>query len=417
MADAPYTQLRHAQWRGPSTSDDYNARIEENYKDLVILYNRIRMINVELAEFYRRVIKDQYGITRLLNELEARVETLEAASTQMTFRTIDQVDTDRFNPTPYAISPVNQLTFDTRYGIVVLPRVDTSSLSKLYFTNSLGEEMLPPTLETRVVPLQTTADSSSATIDSSDPMLAVVRKPGRVWERNVITNTANPNGAVLTFYLKVPTDLYTTDKSNVVVLQPFPAFSTDILEVSYTSNVDLVMQDTDGYTPLNDQGLHAGDAGAVGWLPPGGFPNDSIINAGPREYYFDPRVVTGLRIRLQTTHYAMEASQYVYSYGLTQLDLRYDKFMSTGKAMLKFTPATGTTISSVDDVVPDIWNVPNYAMDDVFSWRAIWETSPGSGTYSTTPVPNSPQVWIEVTLNQTENSGTPAMSGLTVSYS
>lgn len=414
--DAPYTKLRHAQWRGPSTSDDYNARVEENYKDLVILYNRIRLVNVELAEFYRRIIKDQYGITRLLGELEARVGTLEAASSQMTFRTIEQVDTARFAATPYAIPAVNQLTFDTRYGIVVLPRVDTSSLSKLYFTNSLGEEMLPPTLETRVVPLQTTADSGTATIDSSDPMLAVVRKPGRIWERNVVTNTANPNGAVLTFYLKVPTDLYTTDKSNVVVLQPFPAFSTDVLEVSYTSNANPVMQDSDGYIPLNDQGLHAGDAGAIGWAPPGGFANDTLINAGPREYYFDPRVVTGLRLRLSTNHYAMEASQYVYTYGLSQLDLRYDKFMTTGKAMLKFTPPTGNTVSTVTDVVPDIWNVANAAMDEVFSWRAIWETAPGSGTYSTTPVPNSPQVWIEVTLNQTSSSGTPALSGLVVSH-
>jgi hypothetical protein len=414
--EVPYTKLRNPQFRGPSTSDDYNARMEENYKDLVVLYNKIRLLDEDLAEFYRRLVKDQVGLARALSDLEARVTTLEDDATKLTFRSDSQVDTNRFNATIYNVAGANRLTLDSNFGVITLPRVDVSSLSKLFFTNSEGVDILPPTLEVRVVPDPTSADSSGATIDTSDPTLAVIKKPGRIWERNVIVNSSDPDGAIITYYLKVPTDLFTTDKSNIVVLQPYPAFSTDIMEVMYTSVAEPVMTDNDGYTALNDIGLWSGTADAVGWAPPGGWVGDPILDAGAKGFYFDPKVITGLRIKLRTRHYNVEATKYVYSYGMTVLDLRYDKFMSTGKIMLKFDAPSGNTISQITNVEPQIWNVAGAEYPNIFSYRVIWETAPNSGSYTLTPVSNSQKVWLEITLNETVGKGSPALSGVTVSY-
>ena len=40
MADILNTKKRDYQYNGPVESSDYNERVEENYKDLVYLYNK-----------------------------------------------------------------------------------------------------------------------------------------------------------------------------------------------------------------------------------------------------------------------------------------------------------------------------------------------------------------------------------------
>lgn len=417
MADAQYTKQRQAQFRGPSTSDDTNSRIEENYKDLVVLYNQLRLLSTEMSEQYRHVVRDLLAMTRVAGDLETRVTTLERSENRIVFYSSSKIDTDRFNATVYNIASTSRLTLDLQHGLLTLPKVDAASLSKLSFTDNLGNEVVPPTLETRVAPDLTSADSATATIDSSQPELAVIRRAGRIWERNVVASSTNINGAIMTFYLKAPTDLFTTDKSNAIVLHAYPAFSTDILEVAYTTSVDNVMQDSDGYTVLNNTAMHSGNTQALTWVPPGGFSGDSYLDSGPRTYYFDPRPITGLRIKLKTRRYTPEGGAYVYSYGLSRLDMRYDRFITTGKTILKFDAPIGHTISQVTDVQPQIWNATGAEWPAIFTWRPIWETSFNSGTYTLTPVSSSQRVWIEVTMNQTLGGGTPALSGVLVSYS
>jgi hypothetical protein len=418
MAEStPYTKLRQSQYRGPSTSEDYNARIAENYRDLVILYNQVRLLDADVDEFYRTAASDQLGLARLLTDLESRVTTLEGASKRLTFGSDAQLDNARFASSPFAVGPAERCFLDTGHGVLLLPRVDSSSLSKLFFTNNDGVDVLSPTLETRVLADVTTADGPSAFIDSSAPELAVLRRPGRIWERNVVVDTTNPNGAALTFYVKTPTDLFTTDKSNVIVLHPYPAFSTDLIEVAYTTMVDPLMQDGDGYTVLNSNGWHNGTPAAIGWLPPGGFPGDTILNSGPKAFFFDPLAVTGLRIKLKSRNPHPDSGKQVYSYGLSSLDLRFDKFLTSGRAMLRFDAPSAQTISSVTSIQPQIWNVAPAAWPNVFSTRVIWETALNSGVYTLTPVPLSKKVWIEVTLNMTDGKGSPALSGLTLTYS
>src|SRR5688500_10216536 len=95
--DSPYTKYRPAQYRGPSTSDGYNERIEENYKDLVLLVNRARLSEVEKDELFRRIAKELIDITRVTLDLEERVTALEYAETMFSFYSESQIDTNRFN--------------------------------------------------------------------------------------------------------------------------------------------------------------------------------------------------------------------------------------------------------------------------------------------------------------------------------
>ena len=122
-------------------------------------------------------------------------------------------------------------------------------------------------------------------------------------------------------------------------------------------------------------------------------------------------------LTLHQDNYFFDADKTVYRYGLSKLDIRYDKFLESGKIMLRYDAPVGETISSVTDVVPQIWNISAAQLDDVFSYRVIWETSWDSGIYTLSPVPLSKKIWLEVSLNKSLLKGTPALSGLTITYS
>lgn len=417
--DAPFTQKRYAQFRGPSTSDDYNRRVEEYYQDLVYLVNRARLSEVELNELYRRVAREQASYELMIQFLEERVSALEAVGNQLGFFSRQQIDTDRFNDKPlFNISAVDRLSYDTQYGLLTLPKVDTSSLSKLLFVNTEGESIVPPSLEMRVVGTPGTADTPAAIIDQSQPELAVYRRPGSIWERNVIVDLPTLNGAEMTAYIKVPTDLFTTDRSNTIVIHPYPAFNTTIREISYTLAPSPILENTDGYTPINNSGSYAGEEAAIGWVAPGGWTaayagKDAAVAAGPKIYHFPALPITALKIRLHQQEKVREDAKFIYSYGLSHLDLRYDKFLGQGKTIIRFDAPKNSVINNVLDVVPEIWNVPRAMMGDIFSFRTIWETAYNSGEYTLEPVANSLRVWIEVTLKGEEGQY-PALSGLTV---
>lgn len=412
MAEAPYTKARHHQFRGPTDSGDYNERIEENYKDLTYLYNGLRIVGDEQDEGFGRAIREMQSLSRMVQELSERLDAVEEDSGAISFYGAASIDNDRFVGTPYELIDTVQLSQDTRYGILTLPEVVGSSLSKLVFVDGDNSVFVPSTLEMRVTGEPGTADSAGATIDSNEPEIAVSRIVGRVWERNVVVNSPNGAGAEVTVYLKAPTDLFTTDKSNSIVLHPYPTMGCDILEVSYTTNPDVLMDDQDGYLPVNEDAIHSGDQSAVGWLPPGGWSGDEAENSGPHVYHFEPLKITGLRIKMRQRSYHKEGGVYVYTYGLSNLDLRYNKYLDEGKALIRIDAPSGETISTVANVLPEMWNVPEAVQPQVFSYRTIWETSFDSGIYTTTPVALSDRVWLEITLSKTPGGGTPALSGL-----
>lgn len=419
MTEPLNTRPRPLQYRGPSSSDDYNARVEENYRDLTTLKNDIGVLGETVTEGYANMAKNQLNISQLLEYLEARIEALESKSNVLSFYGPQQVDNDRFNNTSFSISDDLQCHLDDRHGILLLPKVVTSSISKLTSVNSENRVVLPSSLEMRIAPVATTVDDGVNPVDTSPPEYAFLNTPSRIWDRNVIASAPSVESAALDLYVKLPTDLMTTADTNAVIINPFPLFSVDILSIEYTTQVDVLMESSDGYNPLNTDAAYEGNSQAVGWVAPGAWSNneDAVLDSGMRAFYFDPKPITGLRIRMRQRHYFNEVDKYIYSYGLHALDVRYDKFLPTGKTMIRFDAPAGKTISEVSSVLPRIYNVAEALIPQVFSYRIIWETSYNSGVYTTTPVSNSARVWVEVTLNQTPGKGTPALSGLTLSYS
>jgi hypothetical protein len=420
MVDSPYTKQRSFQFRGPQSSSDYNERLEENFKDLIYLYNQQANQGSDLDNGFIAFVKDLIGVNQFLDDFESRLAALEAANNSIAFTTETQIDVDRFNSIPaYAVNSSDRCTYQSNYNFLTLPHVQSSSMSKIKFTNTDGTYTIPSSLETLVSPISTTADNSSAVVDTSQPVNAILAKAGKVWERNIITSSLNSaDGAQCYLYIKIPNDLSAVAETNAISFTPFPLKMVDILEIAYSTDVNIALGSVGSqWKVLNDTSIYFNAAGAAGNIAPGAWTGDEIISSGPKNFYFDPKPVTAFRIKLRQKNAFNESAKFVYSYGLSKLDIRYDKFLDSGKTIIRFDAPSGDTISTVKSLTPQMWNIPEYLVSSCFSYRVIWETSYNSNTYTLSPVPFSKRVWIEVTLNKTPNSGTPSLSGLIMKYS
>lgn len=418
MTYTPNTQKRNYQWRGPSSSEDYNLRVEENYKDLAVLYNQLNELEATHEESSSYLFKEVTSITEFMIEILTRIQNLEdVGSGVMTFNDSDQIDTIDFAATIFSVDADEQCTFHAKYNLITPRHITDQSVSKIKFktddvvTTSANLEML-------VTPISPSDDSTSAIVETSQPVYAVVNEVGRIWQRNVIVPSTTANGAQMYLYIRIPTDLTVTPWTNAIYFDVFPIFGVDITDVSYSTDPKVNLNSVATWTPLNN-GIHYFDIDeAIGYLPPGAWIDDTITKAGPAAFIFPNKAITAVRIGLKRTEVYDESSNKIYSYGMSFLDIRHDKFADESSVILRFDAPDGETISSVDSVNPQIWNVPEYLIDDVFSYQVIWETAFESGSYTTTPVPLSQRVWIKVTLNSgPDGDQAPALSNLIVNYS
>lgn len=417
MTNTPYTQKQFFQFRGPQNSDEYNKNQEDNFKDLSYLYNKLAQLDSDQDKGNAAFIKELLSISKFITSFDTRLSALEYSANNIAFTQETQVDTDRFNSTAFNINSVDRCTYNAGYSMLTLPKVDASSLSKIRFINDDGTYNIPASLQTYVSPIITTADNTSAVIETSQPYNAIIAEPGKVWERNVIAPSTNVNGAQMYFYVTIPNELSAAAETNCIQINPYPLNNVDILEIAYSTDVNLDLATGTNWTTFNAAQTYYQNTQAVGDIMPGGWTGDEIINSGPKTFYFTPMPITGLRFKLRQRSYYTETAKYVYSYGISKLDVRYDKFLDIGKAIIKFDAPTGRTISNITSVIPQIWNIPEYQVSDVFSYRVLWETSFNSGTYTLTPVPSSQRIWMEVTLKKNNLGATPALSGLILKYS
>lgn len=416
MTDSLKSNRESAQFYGPTTSDHYNERVDNVYLDLVYLYNKIGLADEESQRKFRRLIKDHFALAKTVEELEARLNALTNAVTTLDFYSRKFDDTARFDSTNFEVMPVSRCSYDLQHGLLTLPNVESASTSKVGFYDSLNNFIVPPSFEEIVIGSAGSADSTGAIIDTSDVYNSVLVDPGSIWERNVIVGSTHINGAILYLYVKLPTDTSTNINTNGLIIHPYPITGCDILSVAATRSTNVNLNDSDVYTPLNAYAYHENNTDAIGWIAPGGWSGDEMLDAGAKAFYFDPEPITALRIKLRQRNYFVEGGKYIYSYGLSKLDVRANKYTDTGKIILRFDAPNNGAISSIDNVIPHIWNVPEFATADVFDYRVIWETSYNSGNYTLEPMPMSKRVWIEVSLFKTLGGGTPALSGLKVEY-
>lgn len=416
--DNIYSRKRSAQYRGPTTSDDYNARIEENYKDLLHLANRVGVTQEDIVKSNRYILKNLHSMSMAMSSIETLFDYLfdDVGSRYIQVSTAIE-ENWRFEDTSFAIAEVDQCTLSTKYRQLTLPQVLDTSASKLKFEDDAGNTFLPSTFEAFATGVNGTIDDASAFINTSDVADAIVGGFGSTWERNIVVNSVDEVGAThaeVDVYIKIPEDVSAVAESNCIIIDPYPILGTTIKSIKATTAQNPLLRDSDGYVSLNPNELYEGDLMANGKVPPGAYDGDAYQNAPPSRYYFDPTKITAVKVTLSQKNFVEERleNRFIFTYGMNEFDVRYDKFLDTGKVIYRIDAPDSETFSTAPDVTPLIYNVSLADIPYVFDYRVIWETAYNSEVYTTNPVPLSTRVWVEVTLNKTTTGITPVLSAL-----
>lgn len=414
MSEFIYTQKKPIQYHGPISSTDFNERIEQNYADLVYLYNKYGVLDKKIGEIIERIVKENMFLTSALMDLRDRIRNIESANTnQLSIHKKTQIDLSPFVSTSYAVSAANALEFNDYYNHITLPPVTGSSHSKVKFVNSVKGQIIPDFLKTKIDGNLAGGDGNSALIDTTPVQYAFLNQPDKVWRRNVILNEAHPLGVSMYLYVQVPAGSIGSSLTNCVSLSPYPASGVDVVKIEYTTAPSPSMTDKDGYFPFNNA-LYDGEYDAIGKVPPGGWStvgSDTIVNSGPLKFYCAEKSITAVRILLRQRNYIKENNAYVYTYGLSDIDIRYDKFISSGKTFIRFDAPTGKTINEVLNVSPKIYNVSQSLLSDTFSHRVFY---PSGGTYTLTNPGASNHIFVEASLNMLDDNNPPVLSDLIV---
>lgn len=412
MSEFIYTQKKPLQYHGPISSTDFNERIEQNYADLVYLYNKYGVLDKKISETIERVIKENMFLTSALLDLKDRIRNLESVNTnQLSLHSKNQVDISPFVFTSYAISAANALEFNEYYNSLTLPVAAGSSHSKIKFVNAVKGQIIPDFLETRVDSSLPGGDGNGAVIDTTPVMYAFLNQPDKVWRRNVILSEPNPLGVSMYLYIKIPTGSIGNSLTNMINIMPYPANGVDVVKVEYTTSANPTMTDKDGYYSCNP-GLYDGEYDALGKVAPGGWStagSDTITNAGPLSFHFADKSITAVRILLRQRNYIKENNAFIYTYGLSDIDIRYAKYIPTGRTFIRFNAPAGKTINEVFNVSPKIYNVSPSLLSSVFSYRVFY---PSGGTYTLTNPGTSDHVYVEVTLSMLDDMVPPVLSDL-----
>jgi hypothetical protein len=419
MSEFLNTENKTAQYNGPVNSSDYNLKIEQNYQDLVHLYNRSGILDQKLHQAFERVLKDQLFLGHAVKDLEDRLKAIENTSGSnkvVSFYSYSQFDNASFIATDYAVPASEALSFDYIHNVVTLPKVDGASSSKLKFFNAFTGQVVPDFFEAKIENNFTSVDSPGAVIDTSPIYHAVLDSSDKFWKRNVIADSASAAPAQAYVYFKIPTSYSGSDKSNYMCLTPYPMFGVDIMSIEYTTLANPSMSESDGWTPLNFNKLYDGEAEAVGKVPPGGWTvsgQDVILNSGPVAFYFPPVTITAVRVNIRQRNYIEENGKCIYTYGLSDIDIRSNKFMPTGKSIVRFDAPSDTVIFDVIKVTPKIYNVPEQLIPSVFDYRIIYKDS---GVYTLENPGSSSSIWVEVSLTQLGDGTNPVLSDLVIEY-
>ncbi len=415
MADRPfYTKKRNAQWRGPTTSEDYNARIEENYNDLTIQTNQIEVLKDNLDFVRRTLIKASInGVDRISAKLE-ELNTMGALN-DCFFQGINLFeDNDRFDSTEFAIDPNNRLRYDPSYRVFTLPRIDSGSFSKLKFVSRDGQEIISPNFKVYIEPIGDVEAREENFIDANDFYNCIISDfTRRGWEVNSVVDSSYSGVSAFRVYVSIPDDMSLVRESNTMLFNPLFSGSCDLSDVQYTTQRNVTFSPSDNWQDFNVPKFPLSIDNR--WVLPDD--GEDINECLGTLFSFPPLPVTAVAFTLSTSSKLVDDNNVnVYSNGLHKFDIRYEKYLGEGQAMLRI-ESDGDAISSVDSVTPILANCSSSEAPSSFSFEPVWETSEDSGIYTLDPVPGSSKVWLRVTLRKTINGGAPTMPFLIVEKS
>jgi hypothetical protein len=331
----PISVKREAQFRGPSSSEDFNLSVDENYFDLVQLYNIAAEYGVAIPENMQMLVLENIMLQKRINELQDTLENIQA-TTPMDKKLLHSFSSDG---NLGVAEDYLQLEHDADYGILKIPHVQ--EVSKLYLVSLDNENFVPEALKYKIY-------ESTASIDISVPTILLsyledtkMKKmldgnKNTFWLRKLV-QSPSVDETYFCLELELPVNIINHTRANIITIDPTPLSSLTLLDIRYKTISE--WQRLPSY-PMEEVG---------GQMVP-----TSIDELGRIKFCFPTRDVTGIRIYCKQKNWFLENGSRSFYYGFRNIDVNYMSFKTEeARIRVRFDiPDPTKQFVSIDSVSP-----------------------------------------------------------------
>lgn len=404
MSIFPTFQPRPARFRGPSSSGDQNAMMNEALFDLVNLFNHLNEQERKLENLQNLLLVENKHRAIRIAELESKLAQAYALLKQL------EEGEGKYSVRAHVydmwvdetVAEQERASIDKVHGLVTLPSTGKTQ-SKLYLEDELtGELVLPPTLSIEADP-----EANGGSVVDNDLRYAVNGDNDDVWVRKMVFSLDdNVDTVTTTLTLTLPDTIISNRDINLFVLHPFPLFTVDIERVEYR---------LDG-----------------GWTLLPGWPKDAqgnplpIQNAGNLKFYFPSVSMAQVRIVLRQRNALEENHKKVFYLGAQHIGLYHTQFQSSvGRFLIPLKLKGRKETKLVTAIRPILANSEvlsdrSEEKHSVFTYQLYMVDANGNWTYTRDSLPimvKGEDVMLRVNLFADPQNGiTPALQGVEVEY-
>lgn len=299
----PVSRKIEARFRGPTSSEDFNQWIEDNYFDLVQLFNASRKNKSSIEENLSFLLKENLFMQGKIEKLEGLIETMQ-----------ESIDSSKgiLSKSFYSIENVseNNCKIDTRYGIAHLD-LDQIPISKVYLRDNFGKVFVPNSLNVSLYesysPISNIRGKIELPIQEDKSIInAFNGSKDSYWIRNHYT-TESIDEVYAIIDIDLPRNIINHTRVNTIYLDPAPEFSFSILDILYSSSdtwerLDTFPKMTDGETP------------------------QEISDAGKLAFVFPYKDILKLRLYIKQNKWTPEGNNRIFSYGFKSIEVFFTRF-------------------------------------------------------------------------------------------
>ncbi|HEY8541709.1 MAG TPA: hypothetical protein VIL29_04955 [Pseudothermotoga sp.] len=399
----PISEKREAQFRGPSSSEDFNKWMDDNYYDLIQLFNFATEYGIEIPRNMEMLVVENITLQKKLNSLQSLIDNITKALTsenKVLYKSFASSVT--FADSTDGIN----LEHDTDFGLLKIPHVQ--EISKIYLVDLNKQNFIPKTFQAKVYESVEPIDIKEATIDlpdvaSNDSNLLDMFDGDKssFWLRKTIKDSS-VSDVYFCIELDLPINIINHTRANILTIDPTPLSSITLLDIYYRTVND--WQRLPSY-PTKEIG---------GQIQP-----VEINDLGRMKFCFPTRDVVGVRIYCKQSNWFLENEMRNFYYGFRNIDVNYMAFRTeTSKIRVAFDiPDQEKMFTSILSVKP-IFSDGSIVGSDLFSVYKIHYNLAGQDTEAKLgeQLPAGVQrVYVEIGL-MLSSQVSPLLSGLVMEY-
>jgi hypothetical protein len=405
----PISAKVEAKLRGPSSSEEVNQWMNQSHYDLVQLFNRANELGQIIPDNMKSLVLENIFLQKRLNELFALLENLQqnVSGNSRLLHNFYIADSLK-NVLGYQVPEI-----DPDYGVLKVPA--NQEISKLYYVDTSGSNLIPRTLDCKLYESTSPIDISMQSID-----LAAIDDYGlknifdgdwsSFWVRKSDQNTS-VNEVYFCLEITLPMNIVNHSRGNALYLNPVPLESMTLLDVWYKGVGDWNRLSTYPVTEVNND------------IEP-----KALEELGQIAFSFPTRDVLALRIYGKQANWIYENNNHSFYYGFRNIDLNYVSVKDGEfRARIQFTAPGVKSILSVSEasvilaegsvLFPNQTNIYSSIENDPQSPVQIYKVYIGESGYnfgSTLPA-GTHSVDLEIGIRAI-NDTSPLIRGITIKY-